>query len=324
MSVLVCDLCPKQCRIAPGQSGECRIRVNLDGKLLAVTHGRPCSVHIDPIEKKPLYHFLPGTPIFSLATVGCNLHCKNCQNHTISQANPEEEPAYHFPPERVVSVAKREGCVSVAYTYSDPVVFYEYSLETSELAREAGLRNVLVTAGYLNPDPLRRLYRVTDAANIDLKFFEDRLYREVAQATLEPVLTALVLAKEEGVWLEVTNLVIPTLSDDMKMIARMCGWIRENLGADTPIHFSRFFPHYKLENLPPTPAATLREACEVARDAGLEYVYVGNLPGTGAESTTCPGCGETLIHRIGYRIGRPRMQNGACESCGRTIPGVWR
>ena len=323
VSGLVCDVCPKACRISPGESGECRIRVNLDGRLLAVTHGRPCSIHIDPIEKKPLYHFLPGTPILSIATVGCNLHCKNCQNWQISQADPEVEPAHVLPPAEVVGVAKRERCLSIAYTYSDPVVFYEYALETSELAREAGLRNVLVTAGYVNPDPLRRLYRVTDAANIDLKFFDDRLYREVTGATLAPVLTALELAKEEGVWLEVTNLVIPTLSDDPDMIRRMCAWIRRSLGADTPIHFSLFFPHYKLKNLPPTPEVALESACRIAREEGLEHVYVGNLRSE-HESTRCPGCGVTLIRRVGYRIGRPQISDGACEACGREISGVWR
>jgi len=324
MSFVTCDLCPKLCRIAPGQSGECRIRVNLDGKLRAVTYGRPCSVHIDPIEKKPLFHFLPGSDIVSVATVGCNLHCTNCQNWEISQGNPEEEPAHVLPPEELVALTKREHCLSIAYTYTDPVVYYEYALESAERAREAGLRNVLVTAAYINPDPFRRLCRVTDAANIDLKFMEDRLYREVCSATLDPVLTALRIAKEEGVWVEVTNLLIPTLNDADDAIRKLCRWVRENLGESTPLHFSRFFPRFRLKNLPPTPEDTLRRAREIGREEGLHHVFVGNLPGSGFESTTCPGCGETLIHRVGYRIGRPRLRDGRCESCDRKIEGVWR
>jgi pyruvate formate lyase activating enzyme len=318
-----CDICPKLCRIAPGQSGECRIRVNLDGRLRAVTYGRPCSVHIDPIEKKPLFHFLPGTPILSLATVGCNLHCKNCQNWEISQADPEEEPAYRFPPERVVAEARRARCRSVAYTYTDPIVFYEYALASAELGREKGLKSVLVTAGYANPDPWRRLCRAVDAANIDLKFFTDRLYREISRATLKPVLDALVIAKEEGVWVEVTNLVIPTLNDDERMIRAMCRWVLENLGADVPMHFSRFYPRFEMKNLPQTPPGTLLRARETAREVGLRHVFVGNLPGSGAESTFCPGCERELVRRIGYRIGTPRIRNGCCEFCGERIAGVW-
>jgi pyruvate formate lyase activating enzyme len=324
VSILTCDLCPKACRIAPGQSGECRIRVNLDGMLRAVTFGRPCSVHVDPIEKKPLFHFLPGTPILSIATVGCNLHCRNCQNHEISQANPEEEPAFELEPERAVAEAERERCRSVAYTYTDPVVWYEYALRTSEVARERGLRNVLVTAGYVNPDPWRRLLAVTDAANIDLKFFDDRRYREVCSATLAPVLAALVIAKEEGVWLEVTNLVIPTQNDDLAGIARMCRWHRENLGAETPLHFSRFIPRYRMRNLPPTPAETLLAARRTALEEGLLHVYIGNVPGSEGENTVCPGCGAVLIRRVGYRVEPPAMRDGACAACGRPLAGVWR
>ncbi len=324
MQVVQCEICPKLCRIAPGQSGECRIRVNLDGRLTAVTYERPCAVHIDPVEKKPLFHFLPGTPIFSIATTGCNLHCRNCQNWEISQKNPEEEPAYRLSIDRLIRLAKEKGCLSVAYTYTDPVVYYEYALECSEKARAAGLRNVLVTAGYINPGPARRLYRVTDAANIDLKFIHDRLYREICRATLKPVQAALVLAKEEGVWLEVTNLLIPTLNDERKDVRRLSRWVRENLGAETPLHFSRFYPRYRLQNLPPTPLETIEEACRTAREEGLLHVYAGNVPGSRWESTFCPQCGAELIHRIAYRVYPPRLEDGACGKCGRKIAGVWK
>ncbi len=323
MSFVTCQLCPKQCRIAPGQSGECRIRINLDGRLRAVTYGRPCSLHVDPIEKKPLFHFLPGSAIFSIATVGCNLHCTNCQNWEISQANPEEEPAYLCPPEQVIALAGEEGCRSVAFTYTDPVVFYEFALETSLQARAAGLRNVLVTAGYVNEDPWRRLCRVTDAANIDLKFFSDRLYREVCGATLKPVQDALVIAKEEGVWVEVTNLVIPTLNDDERSIRCLARFVHDHLGPETPLHFSRFFPRYRLKNLPPTSPKRLLRAREIAREVGLHYVYVGNVPGSGGETTRCPGCGAELIPRVGYRLGEIRIREGRCLSCDRPTEGVF-
>jgi pyruvate formate lyase activating enzyme len=276
------------------------------------------------MEKKPLFHFLPGTPILSLATVGCNLHCRNCQNWEISQANPEEEPAHRFPPDRMVKLAVQENCRSIAYTYTDPVVYYEYALETSERAREAGLRNVLVTAAYVNPGPWRRLMKATDAANIDLKFFSDRLYREVSGATLAPVLTALEIAREEGVWIEVTNLVIPTFSDDRAMIRDMCRWIRERLGEDTPLHFSRFYPRYRMRNLPATPASTLLDARRAATDEGLRHVYLGNVLTADGEITRCPGCGGDVITRVGYRVRPPRMDDGKCRDCGHAIAGVWR
>jgi len=324
MSFVTCELCPKLCRIAPGQSGECRIRMNIGGTLRAVTFGRPCSLHIDPMEKKPLFHFLPGTPILSLATVGCNLHCRNCQNWEISQANPEETPAHELSPERLVKVAAEEHCKAIAYTYTDPVVYYEYALETAERARAAGLRNVLVTAGYVNPAPWRRLMKLTDAANIDLKFFSDRLYRDVCGATLEPVLTALEIAREEGVWIEVTNLVIPTFSDDRAMIRKMCRWIRERLGETTPLHFSRFYPRYRMQNLPPTPTQTLLDARAIATEEGLAHVYLGNVLTDDGETTFCPGCGAKVIERVGYRVRPPRMDGGKCRACGHAIAGVWR
>ena len=322
-SVLECQLCPKLCRIAPGQSGECRVRVNLDGRLTSVVYGYPCAVHKDPIEKKPLFHFHPGSPIFSLATVGCNLHCLNCQNWQISQANPEDAEHYDLPPDAIVEQAQGAGCRSIAYTYTDPSVYYEYALDTSERAHAAGLKNVLVTAGYLNPEPARRLLAVADAANVDLKFIHDAPYRQICDASLAPVQTYLRLAVEAGVWLEVTHLVIPTLNDAEADLRKLSRWIHDALGPDVPVHFSRFGPRYKLNNLPATPASTLLAAREMAREEGLRHVYVGNIRGTPSEHTYCPGCEQPVIERYGYRIRRYLLKRGRCPSCNTPVAGVW-
>jgi pyruvate formate lyase activating enzyme len=319
-----CELCPKSCVIAPGQSGECRVRVNLDGRLLAVTYGHPCSVHVDPVEKKPLFHFLPGTSILSIATVGCNLHCKNCQNWEISQENPENAEAYEVPPAKIPSLARRYRCGSVAYTYTDPVVFYEYTLESCRKAHEAGLRNALVTAGYINEKPLVELCRFVDAANVDLKAFSDAFYRDICGATLKPVLNTLVVMKSKGVLLEVTNLVIPGLNDSDRMLSDLCRWVKGNLGRETPLHFSRFIPHFKMRNLPPTPEATLDRAREIARAEGLDYVYIGNVRRREDATTYCPGCGKLLIERVGYRILQDHVSGGRCSRCEREVYGTWR
>lgn len=318
-----CDLCPRQCIIGPGQSGDCRVRVNLDGRLTAVTYGYPCAVHIDPVEKKPLYHFLPGTPIFSVATVGCNLHCKNCQNWSISQRNPEDEPAYALPPADLVRAARERDCLSIAYTYTEPNVYYEYTLDSCIAAHEAGLRNALVTAGYINPAPMEKLYRHVDAANIDLKAFSDAFYREVCGATLAPVLDTLVRAKNLGVWVEVTNLVIPTLNDRDEDISGLCHWLAEHLGRDTPLHFSQFYPQYEMQHLPETPPATLDRAREIARAEGLQFIYIGNIHRTKDAATLCPGCGAALVERAGFRVTANRLASGKCPDCGAAIPGVW-
>lgn len=325
MTTLVCELCPRACEIPEGGAGDCRVRVNLDGKLYATTYGRPSSIHIDPMEKKPLYHFHPGTPVLSIATAGCNLHCRNCQNWQLSQRGGEEmEQIYHLPPEDVVAEAGNYQCRSIAYTYSDPVVFYEYMFDTSELARAQGINNVMITAGYINREPLRRLCRVLDATNTDLKGFTDEFYRDVCSATLKPVLDALVTFREEGVWLEVTHLVIPTLNDDLSLIRRMAKWMVKELGEGTPLHFSAFRPLYQLRNLPPTPAETLERARAEAMDAGLKYVYVGNISGHAGESTFCPRDGTLLIKRVGFRVMENHLSDdGRCPKCGDLILGVW-
>jgi pyruvate formate lyase activating enzyme len=325
MSAVTCELCPRACVIPEGAAGDCRVRVNLGGKLRATTYGRTSAVHIDPMEKKPLYHFHPGALIFSLATAGCNLHCLNCQNWQLSQRGGEEmEQIYRAEPAEVVAAAQAERCRSIAYTYSDPIVFYEYVEDTATLARAAGLTNVFVTAAYINREPLRRLCRVLDATNADLKAFDDGFYRRVNGGTLKPVLDALVTFRQEGVWVEVTNLVIPTLNDDLAMIRRMSRWIATELGVDTPLHFSRFTPQYRMRNLPPTPTQTLERARNEARDVGLRYVYIGNVLGDEGSTTRCPRDGTLLIRRSGFVLTENQLTpDGRCPTCNDKIPGVW-
>lgn len=322
--VVECTLCPKFCRIAEGQSGNCRIRVNIEGELKAVTFGYPCAVHIDPVEKKPLFHFHPGEGIFSIATAGCNLHCKNCQNWEISQGNPEDVKAYRLMPDDIVNLTKKEGLRLIAYTYTEPLVYYEYTLESAIRAREAGLKNVLVTAGYLNEEPLREIYKQIDATNTDLKCLDDKFYRDVCDATLKPVLSGIELALEMGVWVEITNLLIPTLNDSDRLISKLCQWIKNYCGMEVPLHFSRFFPRHKLTNLPPTPTSTLLRAREIAHDFGLKYVYIGNVRTDDGETTFCPVDGKPLIRRAGYTILENNVIDGRCKFCGGKIAGVFK
>jgi pyruvate formate lyase activating enzyme len=310
--------------IAPGQSGECRVRINIDGVLRSVVYGYPCSLHVDPVEKKPLFHFLPGTKILSLATVGCNLHCRNCQNWEISQANPEDSRAFAYPPEKLVELAKYYQCLSLAYTYSDPIIFYEYTYDTAKLAESRGIRSVLVTAGYINPEPWKRLLGYIDAANIDLKGITDDFYRRVCSGTLKPVQQAMVLAKASGILVEVTNLIIPTLNDKPEEIRQLVRWVKANLGGETPMHFSRFFPRYKMRHLPPTSLKALDMAREIAISEGMEYVYIGNIRSEVGQNTYCPACGALLIERSQYTILKNRLKKGCCPDCGRQIYGVWK
>jgi len=325
MSRLQCTLCPARCVIGDNERGRCKVRMNKEGKLYSLVYGKPCSVAIDPIEKKPLYHFLPGTGIMSIATAGCVLSCQCCQNWNISQAWPEETRNIDFPPEDVVRKSLETRCRSIAYTYNEPTVFYEYMYDTCVLAKKNGLANVYVTCGYINPEPLKELAAVMDAANVDLKGFSDEFYVKISGGRLKPVLEAIALMKQLGMHVEITNLLIPTLNDDMKTIARMCRWVAENTGKDTPMHFSRFHPDYRMRNLPPTPLETLVQARETAMEQGLRYVYVGNVAGNKFNSTFCPGCGENIIFRIGYRIIDFKVDRRAstCKNCGTAVRGVW-
>ena len=330
---VVCDLCPRGCRIPPNHAGDCRVRINVDGRLVASTFGRPCALHLDPIDKKPLFHVLPGTRILSVATVGCNLHCTNCQNHNISQRNPWDESvrvtsvvrgAFGATPEELVRAAKWRRCPSIAATYTEPVVFYEYTKATAVKAREAGLKTVTVTAGYINPGPLRSLCRVIDASNVDVKTMRPSAFLSNSGGVLKHVLRGLVIARESGVWLEITSLVIPGFNDSSAEMKQLCRFVRRELGAHTPVHFSRFFPHHRMRNRPPTPIATLERVRKIALDEGLVFPYVGNLPGNDGEHTYCPGCGKVIIERVGYRIRSNNLTDGKCGHCGRELEGVWR
>jgi len=297
--------------------------VNIDGKLRAVTYGFPSAVHVDPIEKKPLNHFLPGSTSFSIATVGCNMHCKNCQNWEISQQDPEDSTATPLAPDAIPAVAARYGCRSVSYTYTEPVAYYEYALDGCVKCHEKGLKNVLVTAGYINEKPMRELYRHVDAANIDLKSMSESFYRDVCGATLKPVLNCLVGAKSMGVLVEITNLLIPGLNDSDDQIDSLCRWVMENLGWETPLHFSRFFPQYRMRHLPPTPERTLTRARDIALAAGLKHIYVGNMLVPGAGDTLCPSCHKAVIRRTGYKVITNTITDGRCPDCETEVYGIW-
>jgi pyruvate formate lyase activating enzyme len=318
-----CELCPHRCRVTRGKRGICRVRENREGKYYSLVYGNPCAVHLDPIEKKPFFHIIPGTVSFSLATAGCNFQCKFCQNWEISQASPEEVMSYDVPPELIIKNAKESGARSVAYTYVEPTIFYEYMSDIGILAKKSGLLNVHHSNGFINPGPLKNLCKVLDAANIDLKGFTENFYREVCGGELTPVLETLKILKKEKVHLEITNLMVPTKNDEVSIIKEMCLWIKKELGADTPIHFSRFYPLYKLKTLPPTPVSTLEKAREVALSLGLEYVYIGNIPGHIGENTFCPKCKKMIIQRTGYMVGEINMRDGKCRYCGKPIPGIW-
>ena len=272
-----CLLCPHHCRIADGKTGICRSRRNHGGVLMGEVYGKPCALAIDPIEKKPLYHFHPGTTCLSLACTGCNFRCLNCQNHYISQASPDETDHYALTPKEIVELCQKHHCPGIAYTYTEPLTYLEYITDTARLAREAGLWNILVTAGYVCQEPLKDLLPYLDAANIDLKSFSDDIYQHVSGGHLQPVLDTILTMRNAGVWIEITNLVIPDVNDDMEMIRQMCRWLVENGLADAPLHFSRFFPRFKMQDIPPTPLQTLRAAKQVAEEEGITHIYLGNV-----------------------------------------------
>ena len=272
-----CQLCPHHCRIADGKTGICRSRRNRHGTLISEAYGNPCALAIDPVEKKPLYHFHPGTTCLSIACTGCNFRCLNCQNHDISQASPTLVDSYPLSPADVVALCLKHHCPGIAYTYTEPLTYLEYISDTARLAHEAGLWNILVTAGYVCQEPLADLLPCLDAANVDLKSFSDDIYLRVSGGRLQPVLDTILAMHDAGVWVELTNLVIPGINDDMQMIRRMCRWLADNDLAEAPLHFSRFFPRYKMQDVPPTPLHTLREAKRIAEEEGIKYVYLGNV-----------------------------------------------
>lgn len=318
-----CEVCPNRCVLLPGDRGICRSRVNIDGKLYSLAYGNACAIHVDPVEKKPLNHFYPGTPVFSIATTGCNFRCLNCQNWEISQQRPEGVYFKELFPADVIREARKRKVYSIAYTYSEAVTYYEYMYDTAKLAREAGIKNVLVSNGYINEVPLLELAGYLDGANIDLKSFDDRIYQCLTGGTLQPVLDTLKILHEEKVWFEITTLVVPTYVDDLEMIKRMCGWILKEIGPDYPLHLSRFAPLYKLTRLPPTPVETLEDLRDIALREGLHYVYLGNVPGHEACHTYCHQCGKILIERKGYFLSQNNLDKGRCKFCGTGIPGRW-
>ena len=318
-----CLICPNECQIKPEEHGDCRTRYFTEGDLYTIAYGNPCAVHVDPIEKKPLYHFLPQSKSFSIAIAGCNLACLNCQNWEISQASPLATKNYDLTPGDVIKNCAEQRCTSISYTYSDPVAWYEYAYDTAQMARVAGIKNVLVSAGYINREPLRQLSKYIDAANIDLKSFSNEIYEMLNAGKLQPVLDCLTFLKDNGVWLEITNLVVPDWTDDFDMIKQMCDWLADHGFADVPLHFSRFYPQYKLAQLPETPVATLVKARQIALSAGLHYVYIGNVPGSNAQDTLCPGCKKPLVLRKGFFVEKNEISNGKCRYCNMKIPGVW-
>ena len=322
-NLVKCNLCSHRCRIPDSKRGVCGVRENREGTLYSLVYGRAVAQAVDPIEKKPLFHFYPGSKIFSIATVGCNFRCLNCQNYDISQM-PREHGSIigeSLLPEEIVEKAKRYGCRSIAYTYTEPTVFFEYAYETAKLASKEGIKNVFVTNGYITEEALRELAPYLDAANIDLKGFSEEFYRKVCGARLEPVLESIKLHRELGIWVEVTTLVIPTLNDSEEVLRGIAEFI-SGVGEDIPWHVSRFYPAYKLIDLPPTPLETLRKAREIGLEAGLKYVYQGNVPGEG-ESTYCHECGELLIQRYGYQVLLNKIEDSRCPYCGADIAGVW-
>jgi pyruvate formate lyase activating enzyme len=320
---IMCLICPNECVLKEGELSTCRNRIVRNSKLYTMAFGNPCSVNVDPMEKKPLYHFLPGSRAFSIATAGCNMVCLNCQNWTISQTSPDKTRNYDLMPEKVVSEAIKNNCRSIAYTYSEPTSFYEYVYETALLAKKAGVKNVLKSNGYINPEPLKKLCTLADAANIDLKGFNETTYIRLSGGKLQPVLDSLKIYRDSGVWLEITNLIVPSWTDKIDEIGKMCKWLSENGFKDTPLHFSRFYPTYKLQQLPPTPVEILRSAAKIAEEEGLNYVYIGNVPGNEKADTVCPECGAHLIARQGFRVEFNNLSGGKCNKCGKKISGVW-
>ncbi len=319
-----CLVCPRGCVVAQGQRGFCRVRINRDGKYYSSVYGRACTYHVDPIEKKPLFHFMPGTTAFSIATVGCNLDCKFCQNWEISQERPENVDAYELKPAKVVEAAKQFDAPTIAYTYTEPIVWFEYALDCVRAGHDAGLRSVMISAGYMNREPMVEVAGEMDAIKIDLKALSNDYYKDICSGTLQPVLSTLATIKESGTWLEIVNLMVPTLNDSDSDVEKLCKWVKENLGSDVPVHFTRFYPTYKLQNLPPTPVATVEKAREIALANGIHFPYVGNVPsGHPGESTYCPACGEMVIRRVGYRVLSIGLEDGKCPECATAIPGIW-
>ena len=323
-NVVKCLLCAQGCVIGVGQRGRCRARMNVEGELKSLVYGRPITVHIDPIEKKPLYHFLPGSDAYSLATSGCPLQCKFCQNWQISQARPEDYQTAVVAPARIVDAAFSRSVPVIAFTYNEPTVFTEYLTDIAREARKQNLKSVLISCGLMNEAPLAEMCDVLDAIKIDLKGYSDEFYQKVCGAKLQPVLRSIRQVARSKVHLELVNLVVPTLNDSEKMLQGLVEWIAGELGPDVPVHFTRFHPDYQLLNLPPTPVETLEQAREAAMAHGLHYAYVGNVPNHPGNHTYCPSCRKVVVKRNGFFITEMHVQGGRCVFCRKKIAGVWQ
>ena len=318
-----CGICPRHCYVTDLERGYCGVRENRGDTYYTLVYGLSCSLNIDPIEKKPLYHFYPRTTALSMATAGCNVNCKFCQNWEISQVRPEQVDNLDLPPKALVDLALDRKVPTIAYTYSEPVIFYEYMYDTAKLGHERGVKSVMITGGYIEQQPMAELLPHLDAVKVDLKAIREDYYKDIVGGELQPVLDRLIQIKNSGVWLEIVYLVVPTLNDTEQEFTELARWIKSNLGADTPVHFSKFFPQYLLKNLPPTPRKTLEMAHAICKAEGLEYVYLGNLRGHPPESTFCPKCGKIVIGRRGYNIFEYNLDGNLCKCCGKEIPGLF-
>jgi len=318
-----CVLCPRSCVVRPGGRGYCEVRENQQGTYKTLVYGQVCAAHVDPIEKKPLFHFLPGTQAFSLATAGCNVECQFCQNWDISQKRPEDVRSESIPPARVVELAQRYGCPAIAYTYSEPTVFYEYVLDSAAAGNKAGIRSVTISNGFIQAEPMKRLCEELSAVKVDLKGFTEEFYRKYVNGELKPVLATIELVKKLGKHLEVVTLLIPGLNDGEEEVKALSRWVVQTVGPDVPMHFTRFHPAYKMTNLPMTPVRTVRRAREIAVSEGVHYAYTGNLGGDEYENTFCPGCGKKVIERFNLYVGAVHITDGKCDFCQTPIPGVW-
>ena len=318
-----CELCPRGCEVADLERGYCGVRENRDGIYHTLVHSHPCTIHIDPIEKKPLFHFYPGSSALSLATTGCNILCKFCQNWEISQARPEQIPNIYMPPNELVKIAKNKKCKSIAFTYTEPVVFYEYVYDTAKLTKNSQVKTIVISNGYIKEKPLRKWCSVLDAIKIDLKAFTEDFYKKMCDGELKPVLETLKILKEEGIWFEIVTLLLPDQNDSPSEIEALANWILNNLGPDVPLHFTRFFPTFQITNLPPTPKSSLERAHKIAKKVGLHYVYIGNIPGHPLENTYCHNCNHLLISRYGFIVRQFNIKDGKCPNCGTPIPGLW-
>jgi len=321
--IVQCELCPHLCVLKPGQVGKCHVRRNKNGKLISLNYSRPCSISLDPIEKKPLYHFLPGEKALSIATAGCNLRCGHCQNWEISQCGVDKVPSLNVKPEQVVKEAGERNVKIISYTYTEPTIFYEYMSDIAKVAVKKKIKNTTVTNGFINPKPLKELCKYLDASNIDLKSMENDFYERVCGGKVAPVLNSIKIMKEKKVWIELTNLLIPGLNDSDKDIRELVKWVKKNLGKDVPIHFTAFYPTFKLINLPPTSIKTLRRARKMAMAQGLNYVYTGNLPDDEGNHTYCPKCKKIVIKRRLFSVIENNIKRGKCSNCNEKIAGIW-